>query len=41
MPSALAGDRSARARRLSRASWLAIGGAWLVAVVLIALWTVA
>jgi len=31
----------ARAPRLSRASWLVIGGAWLAAVVLIALWTVA
>ena len=30
----------ARAPRLSRAAWLAIGGAWLAAVVLIALWTV-
>src|SRR5213075_1970153 len=30
----------ARAPRLSRASWLAIGGAWIAAVVLIALWTV-
>src|SRR5438067_8428572 len=31
----------ARAPRLSRATWLAIGGAWIAAVVLIALWTVA
>ena len=30
----------ARAPRLSRAAWLAIGGAWIAAVVLIALWTV-
>ena len=29
----------ARTPRLSRAAWLAIGGAWLAAVVLIALWT--
>jgi uncharacterized membrane protein YkvA (DUF1232 family) len=31
----------ARAPRLGRASWLAIGAAWLAAVVLIAYWTVA
>ena len=30
----------ARAPRLSRASWLAIGGAWIAAIVLIAWWTV-
>src|SRR3954469_19208348 len=30
----------ARAPRLSRAAWLAIGAAWIVVVVLIALWTV-
>jgi len=30
----------ARTPRLSRASWLAIGGAWITAVVLIAVWTV-
>src|SRR5881394_3531401 len=31
----------ARAPRLSRAAWLAIGSAWIAAVVLIARWTVA
>jgi uncharacterized membrane protein YkvA (DUF1232 family) len=31
----------ARAPRLGRASWLAIGAAWLAAVALIAYWTVA
>jgi uncharacterized membrane protein YkvA (DUF1232 family) len=31
----------ARAPRLSRASWLLIGVAWLTVVVLVALWTIA
>jgi uncharacterized membrane protein YkvA (DUF1232 family) len=31
----------ARAPRLGRASWLAIGAAWLAAIALIAYWTVA
>ena len=33
-------ELEARAPRLSRASWLAIGAAWLTVVVLIAWWTV-
>jgi uncharacterized membrane protein YkvA (DUF1232 family) len=31
----------ARAPRLSRASWILIGGAWLTVVVLVAVWTIA